>query len=158
MCNFPLFFAIQGVFYFMIIPINEIIEKSRYLDIDIEQPLPILKIKGKICATEGNFITISGLPKTTFAFFMIASGLLKQPIFDIELNIGNEKIILIDTEQSIYDFAKQIKILKYTLRQKKLPSNFEAYLFRQYEPNQIIEAIEIIMQRDKPKGSNGQRN
>ena len=154
MCNFPLFFAIQGVFYFMIIPINEIIEKSRYIDIDIEQPLPILKIKGKICATEGNFITISGLPKsrkTTFAFFMIASGLLKQPIFDIELNIGNEKIILIDTEQSIYDFAKQIKILKYTLRQKNLPSNFEAYLFRQYEPSQIIEAIEIIMQKDKPK-------
>jgi archaellum biogenesis ATPase FlaH len=83
---------------------------------------------------------------------MIASGLLQKPIFNIELNLlADEKIILIDTEQSIFDFARQIKILKFTLKCKKLPTNFSAYLFRQYEPEQIIEAITIIMERDRPK-------
>jgi archaellum biogenesis ATPase FlaH len=136
-------------------PINEIISTSLFLDEEINQPPPILTIDNKTIATEGNFITISGQPKsrkTTFAFFMIASGLLQKPIFNIKLNLlADEKIILIDTEQSIFDFARQIKILKFTLKCKKLPTNFSAYLFRQYEPEQIIEAITIIMERDRPK-------
>lgn len=136
-------------------PINEIISTSLFLDEEINQPPPILTIDNKTIATEGNFITISGQPKsrkTTFAFFMIASGLLQKPIFNIELNLlADEKIILIDTEQSIFDFARQIKILKFTLKCKKLPINFSAYLFRQYEPEQIIEAITVIMERDRPK-------
>jgi hypothetical protein len=136
-------------------PINEIISTSLFLDEEIIQPPPILTIDNKTIATEGNFITISGQPKsrkTTFAFFMIASGLLQKSIFNIQLNLKtDEKIILIDTEQSIFDFARQIKILKFTLKCKKLPLNFSAYLFRQYEPEQIIEAITLIMERDKPK-------
>ena len=136
-------------------PINEIIEHSLFLDEEITQPPPILTIDNKTIATEGNFITISGQPKsrkTTFAFFMIASGLLQKSIFNIQLNLNaDEKIILIDTEQSIFDFARQIKILKFTLKCKKLPLNFSAYLFRQYEPDQIIEAITLIMERDRPK-------
>lgn len=136
-------------------PINEIITHSLFIDEEITQPPPILTIDNKTIATEGNFITISGQPKsrkTTFAFFMIASGLLQKPIFNIQLNLkANEKIILIDTEQSIFDFARQIKILKFTLKSKKLPLNFNAYLFRQYEPDQILEAINIIMERDRPK-------
>lgn len=135
--------------------INDIINTSLFLDEEIIQPPPILTIGSKTIATEGNFITISGQPKsrkTTFAFFMIASGLLQKSIFNIELNLkANEKIILIDTEQSIFDFARQIKILKFTLKCKKLPANFNAYLFRQYEPEQIIEAINIIMEKDHPK-------
>ena len=135
--------------------INEIIEHSLFLDEEITQPPPILTIDNKTIATEGNFITISGQPKsrkTTFAFFMIASGLLQKSIFNIQLNLNtDEKIILIDTEQSIFDFARQIKILKFTLKCKKLPLNFSAYLFRQYEPEQIIEAITLIMERDRPK-------
>ena len=130
--------------------INEIIEHSLFLDEEITQPPPILTIDNKTIATEGNFITISGQPKsrkTTFAFFMIASGLLQKSIFNIQLNLNtDEKIILIDTEQSIFDFARQIKILKFTLKCKKLPLNFSAYLFRQYEPDQIIEAITLIME------------
>lgn len=136
-------------------PINEIISASLFLDKEIIQPPPILTIDNKTIATEGNFITISGQPKsrkTTFAFFMIASGLLQKSIFNIQLNLkADEKIILIDTEQSIFDFARQIKILKFTLKCKKLPLNFSAYLFRQYDPEQIIEAITLIMERDKPK-------
>lgn len=135
--------------------INEIIEHALFLDKEIIQPPPILTIDNKTIATEGNFITISGQPKsrkTTFAFFMIASGLLQKSIFNIQLNLNkDEKIILIDTEQSIFDFSRQIKILKFTLKCKKLPLNFSAYLFRQYEPDQIIEAITLIMERDKPK-------
>jgi archaellum biogenesis ATPase FlaH len=148
-------FNIPKFFFTMKKPINEIISTSLFLDEEINQPPPILTIDNKTIATEGNFITISGQPKsrkTTFAFFMIASGLLQKPIFNIKLNLlADEKIILIDTEQSIFDFARQIKILKFTLKCKKLPTNFSAYLFRQYEPEQIIEAITIIMERDRPK-------
>ena len=126
-------------------PINEIISTSLFLDEEIIQPPPILTIDNKTIATEGNFITISGQPKsrkTTFAFFMIASGLLQKSIFNIQLNLNtDEKIILIDTEQSIFDFARQIKILKFTLKCKKLPLNLTELVIN---PNDIPESKKII--------------
>lgn len=62
-----------------------------------------------------------------------------------------DEIILIDTEQSVFDFARQVKILKYSLKSKNLPSNFNAYLFRKYEPEQIIQSINTLMAVRKPK-------
>jgi len=135
--------------------IKQILNDTIYLDIDREEPTPIITIKGKIIATSQNFICITGLPKsykTTFAFHFIASGLTNKPIFDISVKIDkNDKIILIDTEQGVHEFSKQIKNLKRTLRVNNLPATFSAYLFRKYEPEIILQAIEQIIINDKPK-------
>lgn len=138
------------------IEIKEIIAEAYYDDtIEVIQPTPLIKVGGRTVGTEGNFITISGLPKsrkTTFAFIAAAAALLKQPIFDIEVNLTDEEnILLIDTEQSIYDFARQIKLLKYFIGEKNLPNNFNAYLFRKYEPKQILESLYALMVEKRPK-------
>jgi archaellum biogenesis ATPase FlaH len=141
-----------GVF---IMEITNIIQDAHFVDIDRIQPEPIITIGGRTVATQGNFITISGLPKsfkTSWVFYMIASGLLKKSIFDMQVKIEpTDEIILIDTEQSVFDFARQVKILKYSLKSKNLPSNFNAYLFRKYEPEQIIQSINTLMAVRKPK-------
>lgn len=135
--------------------INNIIAEAYFQDIELSQPPPIIKIGGRTVGTEGNFITISGLPKsrkTTFAFIAAAAALLQQPIFDIEVNLSStDNLLLIDTEQSIFDFSRQIKTLKYLISSHKLPDNFSAYLFRKYEPKQILESLYTLMLTKRPK-------
>lgn len=135
--------------------LKNIIAEALFKDEFLIQPDPIIKIGGRTIATEGNFITISGLPKsrkTTFAFIAVAAALLKHQLFDIEVNLkDSDNILLIDTEQSIYDFSRQIKTLKYFISQNTLPQNFSAYLFRKYEPKQILESLYALMVEKKPK-------
>lgn len=135
--------------------IDEIIKSSLFDDVNIIQPTPLITIDGKTILTEGNFITLSGLPKsrkTTFMQFFIASGLTNKDQISISTNLlKNDKIILIDTEQSIYDFSKQNKFLKKIIGKNKLPNNIQSYLFRQYEPDVIMAAIEKICETEKPK-------
>lgn len=135
--------------------INTIISDAKFLDQDIPAPIPVITIQNKNIATCSNFITLNGLPKsrkTTFMSFFIYSALSGSAYFDIKVNINhNDKIIIIDTEQSIYDFSRQISNLKRMLNVKKMPVNFDAYLFRKYEPNVILNSIYTIMQDHKPK-------
>jgi len=135
--------------------INEVLSEALYFDQELPTPPPVIQIGGKICATAGNFICISGLPKsrkTTFSTLMIASAFLKKPVFDMVVNLDPaDKIILIDTEQGVYDFSKQIKLLKHTIGSKKLPDNFSAYLFRKYDPDVILNSIYTLVNEQKPK-------
>lgn len=135
--------------------IDEIINTSLFIDGDINYPDPLITIDGKTILTENNFITISGLPKsrkTTFMQFFIASALTNSTIIKINTNLPKgSKIILIDTEQSIFDFHKQNMFLKRMLQKNKLPEQIKSYLFRQYEPDTILQAIEKIAETEKPK-------
>ena len=155
MCSFsaPRYAIFGGPFFIM--EITNIIQEAHFVDIDRIQPEPVITIGGRTVATQGNFITISGLPKsfkTSWVFYMIASGLLNKSIFDLSVKLAPaDEIILIDTEQSVFDFARQVKILKYSLKSKSLPGNFNAYLFRKYEPEQIIKSILELMTTKKPK-------
>ena len=137
------------------INIDEIIKSSLFNDVDLIQPTPLITISGKTILTEGNFITLSGLPKsrkTTFMQYFIGAGITNKEQIQIATNLlKNDKIVVIDTEQSIYDFAKQNKFLKKIIGKNKLPNNIQSYLFRQYEPDVIMAAIEKICETEKPK-------
>jgi hypothetical protein len=134
---------------------EEILKKSLYIDEDLILPPPLLTIRGKTILTENNFITISGLPKsrkTTFMQFFIASILTGNKVMEIESHLNPaDLVVLIDTEQSIFDFYKQTKFLKKAIGKNKLPANFSAYLFREYEPHIILKLIEEICINQKPK-------
>jgi hypothetical protein len=134
--------------------ITKIVDESIYLDVELPDQLPIITIQNKVIAYPSNFICINGLPKsykTTFAGFFIQSALTNQNVFDIQVNLDkNKKIILVDTEQSIYDFSRQIKNLKRNIKKSFIPDNFKAYLFRKYEPEIIIKAITDIIIRFEP--------
>lgn len=135
--------------------LNEILNDAFFKDEDLPEQIPTITIQGKIIAYPQNFICINGLPKsykTTFAFFFIQSFITGQEIFDIKVNKEpNDKICLIDTEQSLYDFTRQSKNLKRALKVQKLPKDFSAFLFRKYEPDTIIKSVTHIVETIKPK-------
>jgi len=135
--------------------IIEVLNRARYIDSDIPTPEPVITIQGKTIAHPGNVVTINGLPKsrkTTYQSFFIASALSGREIFDIRVNLkADEKIILVDTEQSIHDFSRQIKTLKKIICKNDLPLNFTAYLFRQYEPDIILNSIYELVKTERPK-------
>jgi hypothetical protein len=122
---------------------------------EIKEQLPLIRINDKIILTEENFITISGLPKsrkTTFMNMFIASAVKGQPMFGINVGIKkNEKVCIVDTEQSKSDFNRQYKYLKNVCYPSNPSLIVDSYLFRQDEPSVILNAISLIMERDKPK-------
>ena len=84
--------------------------------------------------------------------FFIASAICGKDFFNIKIDLNiKDKICLIDTEQSIFDFQRQNKFLKKLIKKNKLPLNFSAYLFREYEPFIILNAIEQICINENPK-------
>lgn len=135
--------------------IEKVIEKTFYKDEELIQPDPVITISNKVILTASNYITISGLPKsrkTTFMQFFIASALTGTEYLGIKTNLlKNEKVVLIDTEQSIWDFYRQNKILKKLIGKNKLPKNFSAYLFREFDPDIILNSIYMIAETQKPK-------
>lgn len=135
--------------------ITEVISSALYIDEVLPPLIPIITIQGKTIATEGNFITLNGLPKsrkTTFMNFFIYSAFSGLEYCDIKVNLNSsENIVLIDTEQSKHDFYRQVNSLKHLLRTNNLPVNLDCYLFRKYEPNVILQSIAEIMAIKKPK-------
>lgn len=135
--------------------IEQVISESIFIDNEIAQPIPLITIQGKIILNENSFITLSGLPKsrkTTIQQFIIASCITGQNYLGIQANLSKtDKFILIDTEQSNYDFYRQNKFLKKLIKKSKNPANFSAYLFREYDPEVTLQAIYQIVETQKPK-------
>jgi hypothetical protein len=133
----------------------KIIQETLFIDQVIEQPEPTIIIGGKIVGVLNSFISICGLPKsrkTTFMNYFLASALTGHEFMSIKVNCEPfDNIIIFDTEQSTYDFSRQLKHLKYLIKSDKVPVNLEAYLFRQYDPDVILNSIYLIMQEKKPK-------
>jgi len=133
--------------------LHDIINEARFKYEDVPQPPPVITIQGKTVATSGNFITINGLPKnfkSTVMGFFIYSALSGRPCFDIRVNTGViQNIGLIDTEQGIYDFSKQMKRIKKMLNTNALPVNFHPFTFRKYDPAIILQATEEIIKTEK---------
>lgn len=134
---------------------NKLIEDSKFIDVPLEYPDPIITINDRVICTVNSFITLNGLPKsrkTTFMQFFIASALINSSIFGIKVKLDpTELMILIDTEQSIYDFSRQVKSLKKMIGSNIIPNNFEAYLFRQYDPDIILNSIYKLIKEKQPK-------
>ncbi len=134
---------------------TKIIEESKFKDLPLDYPDPVITINDRVICTVNSFITLNGLPKsrkTTFMQFFIASALLNSSIFGIKVKLDpTELMLLIDTEQSLYDFSRQIKSLKKMIGTNTLPDNFESYLFRQYDPDIILNSIYTLIKDKKPK-------
>lgn len=127
----------------------QILKLARYKDVKVAAPIELIKIRDRVVLTEGNFITISGLPKsrkTSFLNLFLASAFSKDITSNIQVKVReDENIVMLDTEQSEYDFHRQITFLKHQLGKKKMPKNFHAFLFRPNDPDEILNAlIEVI--------------
>lgn len=118
-----------------------------------EKPPPpdqvVLRIEGKNIGSLGNFITISGLPKRgkgKFTAAIIAGALTGEIIWGIHTWLPPEKrkIAFFDTDQSRYDFYKNIELIKQLAGLEKQPENLFAFNVRKDEPNTIANMVEVF--------------
>lgn len=102
-------------------------------------------------ASEGAIVTIGGLPKarkSTFMFGLIAAILTGRDVFNFQAEPGN--ILLVDTEQTAADFNRHLETLRHLTGRKKLPKEFNAFLFRQDGHETIVDAIPFLLEKLKP--------
>lgn len=112
----------------------------------------LITIHGETVANEGGIVTIGGLPKarkSTFMFGLIASILTGRECFNFSSVAGD--ILLVDTEQTGADFNRHLDTLRHLTGKKKLPKQFNAFLFRQDSHETIIDAIPYLLEKLKPQ-------
>ena len=132
--------------------IPEAINIDNYL-VDLDKPVTqevIFKIQDKIILTYGSLMILTGKPKarkTTFLHAFIASAVTYDNVWSITTSLKPDKnlVVLLDTEQSMFDLHQSLGRLENTIN-KKLSSisNFKAYSARSLNVDEIISLITRI--------------
>jgi hypothetical protein len=130
------------------IPIPQLLAARKY-DPN-RQPEPeqiLLTIGGKKVGSIQNLVTFTGKQKNGKSRFIgatIASGISQQEIFKIRLRTphGRNRIALFDTEQSDYDFFKQMQQIKKFACINDLPHTFDAFNTREDEPLATLQMVD----------------
>lgn len=135
------------------IDLRKVLEQRRYDR--FYKPPPediILTIEGENVGSKGNFVAISGLPKsgkTTFLASIIASSFLFYPLFDIKMKFSGN-IGYFDTESSQNDFYKNIERIRTFAGYIDLPDTFHAYNTR-VDPFELQKSLlETYINQHKP--------
>jgi hypothetical protein len=121
--------------------------------VDLDKPVTqeiIFRIDNKIVLTYGSLMILTGKPKarkTTFLHAFMGSAIINNTIWTITSSLKPDKnlIILLDTEQSMYDLHQSLNRLQNTINSKlSTCTNFKAYSARSLDVGQIIELIKTI--------------
>lgn len=123
------------------------------LDIPVSQEV-IFTIENKIVLTYGSLMILTGKPKarkTTFLHAFIGSAITNDSIWSINSTLKADKnlIVLLDTEQSMYDLHQSLNRLQNTISRKlSTQTNFKAYSARSLDVSQIIELVKTICEQN----------
>lgn len=129
----------------------EVLKRALFNESEVKATEILIKIDDSTIASEGAIITIGGLPKarkSTFMLGLLASIFSQKEVFNFRAKEG--KVILLDTEQTPYDFTRQIDLLKKLCKKKTIPKNLISFLFRQDSIEVIKEALIIALEKVKP--------
>jgi hypothetical protein len=126
--------------------------KAENFIFDANKRLPveniILTIQGKKCLSTKNVLVISGKPKSrksVVAQSLIGSAISGKSVlgFDAKIN-SQDKVVLIDTEQSQHDLQNSLKRMTGLIDCNSLPNNFLCYTVRQLNPAKIKQVVSEI--------------
>jgi hypothetical protein len=129
--------------------------------VDLEKPVTqeiIYTIQDKIVLTYGSLMVLTGKPKarkTTFLHAFIGAALVDYPIWSIKANLKPDKnlVVLIDTEQSMYDLHQSLHRLQNTINLKlSTLKNFKTFSARSLNVDEIIKLINKICEANKNVG------
>lgn len=129
----------------------EVLKRALFKESEVKENKTLIKIEDSTIGSEGAIITIGGLPKarkSTFMLGLLASIFTGKEIFNFQAKQG--KVILVDTEQTPYDFQRQAELFKKLAKRKVLPKDLTSFLFRQDSIEVIKEALVIALERVKP--------
>ena len=110
-------------------------------------------IGGKLVGSLGNFIAITGIPKSgksTYLSAIIASALHPADFFTMKLQTPKDrhKICLFDTESSEYDFYRQINRIKNFCNYNTLPKIFDAYSVREDDCRTVLSYLSLYLEQN----------
>ena len=140
--------------------IPEVININNYL-VDLDKPVTqdvIFKIQDKIILTYGSLMILTGKPKarkTTFLHAFIGSAITSTNIWSISTTLKEDKnlVVLLDTEQSMYDLHVSLGRLENTINTKLSGLiNFRTYSARSLNVDQIISLITSICELNNNLG------
>lgn len=120
------------------------------IDQEITQEV-IYTIQEKIILTHGGLLILNGKPKarkSTFLHTFLAVSVLKTSIWGIKSHLNEEKngIVLIDTEQTLYDLIHSLRRLESAFGIKlSTYKNFQAYTTRSLIFDHMYTTIEKIV-------------
>jgi hypothetical protein len=129
--------------------------------VDLEKPVTqeiIYTIQDKIVLTYGSLMVLTGKPKarkTTFLHAFIGAALVDYSIWTIQANLKADKnmVVLIDTEQSLYDLHQSLHRLQNSINLKlSTLSNFKTFSARSLNVDDIIKLINKICDQYKNVG------
>lgn len=139
------------------LPVSEFEIKNKDAEPDYNKF--VLFAGGKRIGSVGNFISITGKPKTrktAFANAIISSAIIgnEQLGFGVRLPIGKNNIILIDTEQDTNDILFSVNRIKNQLKISEINkySNFKIYSACLLTSQEIVKLISAILNENKKVG------
>jgi len=114
----------------------------------------LFTIEGKNIGTSQSFVTFQGLPKagkSTFITSIIASAFTTWDIFNCKLNFPKDRkrLCYIDTESSDYDYYRVLERIRLQIITDLLPYNFDSFLFREDNANDIKLMIEQYLEENR---------
>ena len=113
----------------------------------------IFEINSKIIGCLESFVCFVGMPKAGKSLFItsaIASAFTTWDIFGMKLNFppNRKRICYIDTESSDFDYYRVLDRIRTQIITDHLPHNFDSFLFREDNPNEIQQMIEIYLKEN----------
>jgi len=131
----------------------ELLNKSRINNSTVIKADHIfLSIDNNIIGTSGNFISFTGLPKSsksTFICGVIASAIARTQVFGFNAltypHLNKYKVALFDTEQSPYDFQNKAKIIKRLSGLNDIYKNFDVFTLIEFDAYTILHMINTYL-------------
>lgn len=129
------------------------IESFRYNPNYIPKDESVITIQGKKVGSCGNAVVITGKPKSrksVVAHAMVCSAISGNQILGVDVNlpVGRNKVLLIDTEQNEFDLHNSLSRMQSLGGFDIMPSNLLAYRFRSLGAESIKASISKILSDD----------
>jgi len=118
----------------------------------------IYTIQGNTILTAGSLLVLTGKPKarkSTFLHTFLGVAIQTTSLWQItaSLPVEKSKVILIDTEQSIYDLHSSIKRMAFNFSiDLNNTSKFQVYSTRTLALFNLMQLIEVVLENNKDTG------
>lgn len=135
----------------MKIPIADLLKLRSYKPDLLPTPDQVVfRVEQKNIGSLGNFVILSGLPKRgkgKFISAIVAGALTGGMIWGLHIHLPENKrrIGFFDTDQSRYDFYKNIELINKLTNVKEIHNNLSAYNVRQDEAAAICNMIDVFL-------------
>lgn len=135
---------------------SALLQKSRINnETVVKDDLLYFVIDNNVIGSSGNFITFTGLPKSsksTFICAFIASAISGRSVYDFNVlrypHLNKRRVALFDTEQSPYDFQNKAKLIKRLSLLNDIYKDLDVFTVIEYDAIVILNMINTYLKEN----------